>query len=224
MEKIINVECNNLNLFYCGGTKIFGDFICYDFENKVCKIFSVPIYEQIRQIYRNVSFTKEFIKRLEYKIKLTLRVKSANLTFVREDEEWRLQTPLCEIYKAITLAHYCMKMGDDPLTVEGKVMNIFSNNGKCFLMCLVEEINLESNELVQKLKTIAITEEVNSIYNDIGAKERCRDILNIKFKHKKSFLNALSTYLEGKIIKLEYDEHYEYSLWTTLYDFIGGDE
>ena len=223
MREIINVECKNLDLFYCGGTKVSGDFICFDADQQPLNI-SVPIYEQLHHIYRNVSFTEKFVKRLEYKLKLTLRMKSANLTFVREDEEWRLQTSLCEIYDPVTLTHDCIKIGDNPLTIEGKILNIFSSNGKCFLVCLVGKINLESNELLQRLEIITITEEVNSIYYDRGAKKRCRDMLKIKFKNKKDFSNALDKYLEGKTLRLEYDEHYGYSLWTPLYDFIVGDE
>ena len=220
MKKNINVECNDLNLILDGGGRVFCDFICYDAGSQTILNFLVPIYEQINEIYRNVNLTKAFVKRLEYKLKLTLRLKPANIIFSSKGEEWSLQTPLCEIYEPLTLTPDCIRTGDKPLTIDSKVVNLFTNNGKTFLKCLVDEINLESNEIVQKLKTITITEEVNSIYRDNEKKERFREILNIKFKHKKAFLDALSRHLEGKIIQLEYDEHYEYSLWTFLYDFV----
>jgi len=223
MENITSVECKEINLVLdcCG--RVFGDFICYD-ANQATIIFLVPIYEQINQIYRNTKLTEDFLKRLEYKLNLTLRVKPAKLTFVHQNDEWSLQTPLCEIYEPVTLTPDCIKMGDKPLTIDGRVVNLFSHNSKIFLVCLIKEIDTKSNDFVEKVMTITITEEVNSIYNDNEAKKKFRDILNIKFKHKKAFLDALARHLEGKILAIEYDEHNEYSLWTFIYDFIVADE
>ena len=222
MKKNINVECNDLNLILDGGGRVFCDFICYDVGSQAIINFLVPIYEQINEIYRNVNLTKAFVKRLEYKLKLTLLVKPAKLTFVKQNEEWSLQTPLCEIYEPVTLTSDCIKMGDKPLTIDGKVVKLIYHNTKILLLCVVDEIGEESTNFVQTVKTIRITEEINAIYSDKEAKEKFNEILNTKVKNKEAFVNALSDYLEEKIIQLEYDEHYEYSLWTFLYDFVIG--
>ena len=217
MENSIIVKCNDISLNLDSKGKIIGDFTCFDLDT-----MNIPVlvHQQIKAIYRQTKITKDFIKRLEYKIKLTLRLRPVMVKFLNKKGQWILQTPLYEVYEPVTLNTRCIKAGDNPITIDGKVVNFFSNAGKIFLVCLVEEIDTESNNFVQKLKTITITEEVNAIYNDNETKRKFREILNIKFKYKKAFLDVLAKHLEGKTLKLEYDEHFEYTLSTILYDFI----
>ncbi|MDD2376462.1 MAG: hypothetical protein PHD15_03485 [Clostridia bacterium] len=220
MESTVNLECNDLNLILDAEGIISCDFVCYDVKNQSIVNMLVPIHEQIKQIYRNIKLTKDFVKRLEYKLKLTLIVKPAKLTFVNKNGNAKLKTQLCEIYQPVTLTYDRVKIGDNPLIIDGKVEKFFSYNSKIFLTCLIDEIDEKSKGVVQTIKILKINEEVNAIYSDKEAKNKIRNILNIKSKSKKAFLAAIFDYLEGKTLKLEYDEHYEYSLWTVLFDFI----
>lgn len=219
MKNVINEECHDLYVFACIGEKIFVNFIGYDLDKQVITNVVAPIHQQINAIYQN-EITKDFIKRLEYKLKLTMRFKPAKITFVNEDGLWVLQTLFSDIYKPVILTHDGTKMEDNSFVMDGKVLRIFPFKGKILLECLIDEISIETNYFVPKIKTIIISDEINAIYNDNNLKDEIMKILNIKSKRKKVFLYALSKYLEGKILNVKYDEHNEYILWTLLYDFI----
>jgi len=219
MENIINLQCYDLYVFAVIEEKIFVNFLGYDVDKKTNVNVVAPIHEQINEIYRN-KITKEFLERLIYKLKLTMRLKSAKMTFVKENGIWLLQTEFIEIYDLVILSPDGTKMGDDPLTIEGKVSKISSFKGKILLECLIKEIDSETNDFVENVKTITITKEINAIFNDKELKDNFREALYIKGKSKKAFIEGLSQNLEGRTLAIEYDEHYGYTLWTVLQDLL----
>ena len=219
MENIINLQCYDLYVFAVIEEKIFVNFLGYDVDKKTNVNVVAPIHEQINEIYRN-KITKNFLERLIYKLKLTMRLKSAKMTFVKENGIWLLQTEFIEIYDLVILSPDGTKMGDDPLTIEGKVSKISSFKGKILLECLIKEIDSETNDFVENVKTITITKEINAIFNDKELKDNFREALYIKGKSKKAFIEGLSQNLEGRTLAIEYDEHYGYTLWTVLQDLI----
>jgi len=219
MENIINLQCYDLYVFAVIEEKIFVNFLGYDVDKKTNVNVVAPIHEQINEIYRN-KITKNFLERLIYKLKLTMRLKSAKMTFVKENGIWLLQTEFIEIYDLVILSPDGTKMGDDPLTIEGKVSKISSFKGKILLECLIKEIDSETNDFVENVKTITITKEINAIFNDKELKDNFREALYIKGKSKKAFIEGLSQNLEGRTLAIEYDEHYGYTLWTVLQDLL----
>jgi hypothetical protein len=219
MENIVNLQCHDLYVFACIEGKVYVNFLGYDMDKNVTTNIVAPIHEQINEIYRN-KVTKEFLDRLIYKLKLTMRLKPAKITFKNVDGNWLLKTEFMEIYDAVTLSPDGTKMGDDPLTLDGKISRIFSLKGKIFLECLIKEIDMETNEFVERIKTIKITKEINTILNTKELRDKFREVLYIKGKNKNAFLEGLSQHLEGKTLAIEYDEHYGYSLWTVLEDLI----
>lgn len=220
MQDIITVQCHNLNLFLDDEKRIYSDFICCDSENGGIINIVAPIYKQIDMIYGNMEITKAFLKRLEYKLKLTLRLHSTKLTFVTQKGRYFLKTSLEDIYAPAILTSDGIKFRDNPLIINANVSKIFFVKKKSFLEFLIEEIDQDSNDLVQKVRRINVDKEVNSIYRNIKVKEKFKNKLNIKSRKKQAFFDALSQYLEGKTLAIEYDEHQGYSLWTSLEYFI----
>lgn|GEM_PF-2335243 len=219
MENIINFQCYDLNVFLCLEEKIFVDFIGYDSDKKEIINVVAPIHEQIDEIYQN-RITKEFLQRLVYKLKFSVKIKPTNISFVKENGFWLLKTPFNEIYNPVVLTQDGTKIGDNPLIIDGKVLRLYSLKEKILLECLVKEISPETNEFVEKVIAIKVNKEINTIYNNKEEKNKFRDLLNIKSKYKQAFLNAWSECLQGKTIKIEFNENYGYSLWTILEDFI----
>ena len=218
MENIITISCHDIKLSLEENGIIIAKFICHDQNDKPMKTISASIHKQVKEIYRN-KINADFVRRLEYKIKFTMKLIPAILTFEKKNEEWILKTPLCEIYSPVSLTTGCLKVGDNPLTVNAEIVKLLVDKGKVFLQCLATVISAESNEFEQSVITVRINAEVNNLYSEKVSREKIRELLNIKEKNKPAFLEAFGKYLEGKIVKLEYDEHFEYSLWTFLYDF-----
>lgn len=219
MENIITMQCRDLTLFLDNKEKIFCNFTCCDSGSEKMINIVVPIYQQISDIYGNMEITKTFLKRLEYKLKLTVRLRETSLNFVSKDGEYFLQTPFKDIYDPVTLTYYGVKMGDNPLIIDVNIIKLFFYKKKIFLEFSVKEIDEDSNELVEKVRRINVYNEMISIYTDNKLKEKFKNKLNIQSKKRQVFFESLIQYLEGKTVSIEYDEHKGYTLWTSLEDF-----
>ncbi|MDF2865588.1 MAG: hypothetical protein K0R72_397 [Clostridia bacterium] len=221
MESIINVECSNLNLFLDKKQSVNAIFVCSFSDEE--KNIVVSIHEQLSDIYTNTKFNKEFVKRLEYKLKLTLKLNPAKLTFSNQDGQLYLQTFLKDIYEPVTLTPDGTKMGDKPFLVGGKILKFFTYKNKFFIECLSQEIDSVSNELTDRIITLKINDDVNNCYNSKVVKNKFKQILNKTSINKRVFLEALANYLENKSIEIEYDEYKGYTLWTVLEDLLCDD-
>lgn len=219
MENIINVECNNLNLFLDKKQNVYANFIC-SFPDEEKNIV-VSIHNQLSSIYTNTKFNEEFVKRLEYKLKLTLKLNPTKLTFSNQDGQLCLQTFLKDIYEPVTLTPDGTKMGDKPLLIGGKILKFFSYKNKFFIECLTQEIDNDSNELTDKMVTLKINNDVDNCYNNKMVKDKFKELLNKRSMNKRTFLDALANYLKNKSIEIEYDEYKGYTLWTVLEDLVG---
>lgn len=237
-NKTISRLCTDVKLYLTSNKRMtYGGFIFKDSKGRMKEIL-VPVYWQIRDIYTQTKLTQDFINKLEYKIRLSLMSKPVDLIFKSLGKgEWCLLTPFKDIYEPITITHDGIKMGDNPTIINSVVQRVTSYEGKIFLECTVKELAPRSDYLIRnkirnikpcsdftirKLKKIDITKDFNSIYKDVEVRKKFKDLLKIKGDSKKRFISALSLYLEGKIIALEYDEHYGYTLWKILSDFVYG--
>lgn len=224
MDNIITLQCLDLTLFLDKEKKVCCDFTCCDSESEKMTNIVVPIYQQLGDIYGNMEITKTFLKRLEYKLKLTVRLHETNLTFVIKDGEYFLQTQFKDIYEPVTLTYYGVKMGDNPLTIDVNIIKLFFYKKKILLEFSIKEIDEDSNELVEKVRRINVYNDMISIYTDNKVKERFKNKLNIQSKKRQVFFESLFEYLEGKTVSIEYDEHKGYTLWTSLEDFADNHE
>lgn len=218
MENVIDVVCHDLKLFLDKEGNVFANFICYDCDQMMD--IETSVHQQLSEIYTNTKMKGDFIKRLEYKLRLTMKMRPAKLTFVNQEEKWYLQTLLKNIYEPVTLTYDGTKMGDKPLIIHGKILKFSCDKAEYSLECLVKEIDAATNNFVDKVVILKISDDIKNLYNK-KAKEKIKKILNKKSINKRVFIDALSVILKEKVVEVEYDEHKGYTLWTTLEDLIG---
>lgn len=207
---------------------------------------SVDITSDLEAIYQNVEFDKDFVKRIEKKLKLTLGKTLISLRYSKE-QNWTLSKPLNQIYSPVLLTPDKVKFGD-PLNVKGVAIGFKRlRQGKdfpmagLFVQCVIgqeppkcfsvkKELNIDvidkeidSSSSKLEIAYIDVDSDFDFIYNEIRSNRCSREKFlkeNGKLVKRQEVYKRIAENALGKTLILEYDEYVGYSIWESLIYFI----
>lgn len=220
----------------------------YDDFMEMQQHVSIDVTDELNDIYQGVEFDKEFVKRIEKKIKLTLKNDHITLSYAGE-YNWKLEKPLKSLYSPVQLTPDKVKFGD-PLVLNATVIGFKrQREGKSFPMagllaqCIIGNHSISSITNLDKVQIdvlniqqdtdnadaeivyIDVDSEFDFIYSELKANKCNRQKFvsdTGKLCKKEEIYNRAAKMLIGKNITLEYDEHFGYSVWDLLIYTIDG--
>lgn len=214
----------------------YDDFI--DMQQHV----SVDVTDELQEIYQGVEFDKEFVKKIEKKLKLSLKNNSITLSYAGE-YNWKLDKSLKELYSPVQLTPDKVKFGD-PLVLNATILGFKrQREGKNFPMagllaqCIIGNqsiVSCNDSDKVQidvldkqecqdtmdtEIVYVDVDSEFDFIYNELKSNKCSRERFvgeSGKLYKREEIYNRIAKMLIGKKITLEYDEHFGYSVWDLL--------
>lgn len=203
---------------------------------------SVDVTDELKSIYQGVDFDKEFVKRIEKKVKLSLKNNDITLSYAGE-YNWKLAEPLTQLYSPVQLTPDRVKFGD-PLVLNATLLGFKrQREGKNFPMsgllaqCIIGNQSIipctDSTkvqiDVVDKQQSVNGTDaeivyvdvdgEFDFIYNELRSNKCSREKFvssSGRLYKREEIYNRIAKMLLGKNITLEYDEHFGYSIWDLL--------
>lgn len=214
----------------------------YDDLMDMLEHITTDVTDELQEIYQGIELDRDFVKRVEKKLKLTLQDQSIMIKRVLP-YSWELVESLRNLYSPVTLTENKIKFGD-PLKIKATVVNFKRvEEGEGFPLagilaeCIIGDFKAPkfkgSTELdmdvfdskadlsgvVLDVAYVDVDAEFEHIYNELLA-HRCdrSDFVDEKNRllKRQAVYNIIANKLLGKEITLEYDEYYGYSVWDML--------
>lgn len=214
----------------------------YDDLMEMPQHVTVDVTEELEQIYKGFEFDRAFVKRLEKKLKLTLGDKGIYVKY-SIPFSWTLCSPLNEIYSPLIFMPN-MLQHNKPLKLKATVVNFRrTEEGEGFPLvgiiaeCIIGDLKIPcfsefeeqkigiyfdsecADEVKLDIAYVDVDANFEFIYSQlVDCKCDRKDFVNKKNRlmGKHDVYSIIANKLLGKVIELEYDEYYGYTIPESL--------